>query len=269
MLKTSLKMKRSLTDVSHKEKRLSPLNENDWAVAEVVINISEMFFIATKKLEGDNSECHSSSRLYCVFMSIIQYLNQLCSSNDPNHDRFKQIFQLMKNKMDYYWNIIREYALILNTLDPKFKLDSLDEHEKIEARNALKSIYSNYQKQFQIKYKPITENPTNFIFEESIFASRNLAVSSSANESELDDYLSRPRLDLKENALSWWKQNSDKYPLLSKIAADYLGMMITSASCERFFSICGLNISKIRNRISCETSRRCLSLWSWNRYSQN
>ena len=34
MLKTSLKMKRSLTDVSHKEKRLSPLNQNDWAVAE-------------------------------------------------------------------------------------------------------------------------------------------------------------------------------------------------------------------------------------------
>jgi len=33
MLKTAIKMKKSLTEVSQKEKRLSPLNEVDWEVA--------------------------------------------------------------------------------------------------------------------------------------------------------------------------------------------------------------------------------------------
>jgi len=129
-------------------------------------------------------------------------------------------------------------------LDPKYKLDTLDDQEKIDARDLLKSIYTSYQKQYpSIVNQSTKENSKNkFNFEENIFASRSLVVRSTMEENELDDYLSRPRLDLKEISLIWWKQNSDKYPLFSKIAADYLGMMSTSASCERFFSFILFNM---------------------------
>ena len=90
-----------------------------------------------------------------------------------------------------------------------------------------------------------------------MFARRNLSVSLGIDETELEDYFSRPRLDLNAYSLQWWGQNSCVYPLHSKITAD--------SSCERFFSVSGLLISKLRNRIGFEISSKCLSLKAWQK----
>lgn len=47
------------------------------------------------------------------------------------------------------------------------------------------------------------------------------------------------------------------------MAKDYLAIQSTSVSCEQAFSIAGLTISKVRNRLNPETARALLCLKSW------
>ena len=62
--------------------------------------------------------------------------------------------------------------------------------------------------------------------------------------------------------LEWWKAHETEYPLLSKIARDYLSIMATSVPCEQLFSIAGLTITKSRNRLSGNSARKLLCLKS-------
>ena len=52
--------------------------------------------------------------------------------------------------------------------------------------------------------------------------------------------------------LDWWKLHESEYPVLSKMAKDYLAIMSTSVPCEQFFSIAGKQITQTRNRMHSE-----------------
>ena len=63
--------------------------------------------------------------------------------------------------------------------------------------------------------------------------------------------------------LEWWKNHEMEYPVLSKMARDYLAIMPTSVPCEQFFSVAGKQITQTCNRMDPETARACLCLKSW------
>src|ERR1051326_4263391 len=63
--------------------------------------------------------------------------------------------------------------------------------------------------------------------------------------------------------LDWWKAYETEYPLLSKVARDYLSIMATSVPCEQLFSVAGLTITKSRNRLTGKSARALLCLKSW------
>lgn len=56
---------------------------------------------------------------------------------------------------------------------------------------------------------------------------------------ELENYLSIPVLEFEENPLSWWRECTKIYPLLSQLARKYLCIPATSSPCERVFSKAG------------------------------
>ena len=51
--------------------------------------------------------------------------------------------------------------------------------------------------------------------------------------------------------------------MLSQIAKDYLTIQATSVPSERAFSISGLTISKIRNKLDPETARAIICMKNW------
>jgi len=63
--------------------------------------------------------------------------------------------------------------------------------------------------------------------------------------------------------LSWWWAHSTEYPILSKMAQNYLSIQATSVPCEQLFSLAGNVVSKKRNRLGKSTTRACLCLRSW------
>ena len=82
------------------------------------------------------------------------------------------------------------------------------------------------------------------------------------NEDEIIRYLNASTLQLDDSALDWWSKHEKAYPILSKIARDYLAVMPTSTASERAFSAAGRTISKIRNRLDPEMANELLSLAS-------
>ena len=70
---------------------------------------------------------------------------------------------------------------------------------------------------------------------------------------------------VRDDPLSFWKDNAFQFPILSKLARIYLGCPATSASSERCFSVAGRVIEKRRTRLSYENVDACLFLHSLNR----
>uniref|UniRef100_U9TFX5 HAT C-terminal dimerisation domain-containing protein n=1 Tax=Rhizophagus irregularis (strain DAOM 181602 / DAOM 197198 / MUCL 43194) TaxID=747089 RepID=U9TFX5_RHIID len=65
--------------------------------------------------------------------------------------------------------------------------------------------------------------------------------------------------------LLWWQVRQEEFPILSRIARDYLCIQATSVASEQAFSVAGLTISPLRNRLDAETARVTLCLKSWIR----
>lgn len=69
---------------------------------------------------------------------------------------------------------------------------------------------------------------------------------------ELTRYLTDPITEECPDILNWWKENCGQYPVLSRMAANYLAVQGSSVPCERQFSSAGLVDTKRRNRLGAE-----------------
>ena len=70
-------------------------------------------------------------------------------------------------------------------------------------------------------------------------------------KSEIEKYLELPDEPMSTDILVWWAKKESEFPLLRKMARQYLGIPATSASAERLFSIAGRCFGDLRQKM-CE-----------------
>ena len=89
---------------------------------------------------------------------------------------------------------------------------------------------------------------------------------STKNSSELSSYIQSPRAEYIKNMdiVEWWNIKQEAYPILSKIARDYLTIMPTSVPSERTFSGGDSTITPNRASLHKESVRELMCLSSWN-----
>ena len=80
---------------------------------------------------------------------------------------------------------------------------------------------------------------------------KTTAGTSSSNlvEKEMESYLSAPDLEAEGSPLSWWKVESIRYPILSRLAKKYLAVCATSSASERVFSASGKIVTPLRSTL--------------------
>lgn len=91
----------------------------------------------------------------------------------------------------------------------------------------------------------------------------------SLDDDELSSYLkfnlsnitNKSKLDV----IAWWKGNQNEFPVLSKIAKDFLTIQPTSVPLEELFSESGLLITEKRSNLNEDTVKACMCLKSWNK----
>ena len=95
-------------------------------------------------------------------------------------------------------------------------------------------------------------------------------VNTNLNEFELYNNLKIGNLNSNSfDVLNWWSNHSIDFPVLSKIAKDYLSIQASSSPSERLFSGAGDMITDERNRLSPDSSRALICLKSWNSFFDN
>lgn len=67
--------------------------------------------------------------------------------------------------------------------------------------------------------------------------------------------------------LDWWKVNSPRFPILSMLARDVLGMPITSVASESVFSTGGRVIDDFRSSLTPKMSQALICTQDWLRHS--
>ncbi|CAJ2639106.1 unnamed protein product [Trifolium pratense] len=71
------------------------------------------------------------------------------------------------------------------------------------------------------------------------------------------------------SALDWWRNNSMKYKILSKMAADILAIPISTVASESTFSAGGRVIDEFRSRLSEESVEALICGGDWFRHKYN
>jgi hypothetical protein len=78
----------------------------------------------------------------------------------------------------------------------------------------------------------------------------SLYSAEAAVDAEILQYQREERLPDASDPLLWWKINSIRFPLHSRLARKILAVPATSAPSERLFSSAGLTISSKRSRLT-------------------
>ena len=86
---------------------------------------------------------------------------------------------------------------------------------------------------------------------------------------ELDKYMAEPLLRQDPfDILAFWKNNTDKYPILSQIARDVMSIQVSTVASESAFSAAGRVVDPYRNRLDPEMVQALICIKDWIRASR-
>ena len=216
---------------------------------------------ATKLLSSSSNPTQGDIRL--SFMGMFAKLEHY---KRGSHSQ-KQIASAILEKLSQYWNLhLDQSSIISSLLDPRHKCSIFHENTKEAAIKALQDIFILYSpSNTPSPSRPKISSREYFL---NLLNSNNYLHN--CEEEELNQYFNSP-CDSGIDPLVWWKLHERDYPILSCIAKDYLSIQATSVSSERAFSVSGLTITKIRNRLDPETARAtiCMKYWVSGNIGEN
>jgi hypothetical protein len=168
-------------------------------------------------------------------------------------------------KLDEYWSLFLDRSSSLSAfLDPRTKsttfITNNTTNEMIQELQNIISIYSRQENVVATNIQKKSNAARNYFYS---IVHQNITTSTTQSEDgELDKYLRTP-VELDIEPLVWWRVHETEYPILSRIARDYLVIQSTSVPAEEAFSIAGLTINKLRNKLLPDTARAIICLKNW------
>jgi hypothetical protein len=235
------------------------LNEEEWKNVDSMIELFEPIFQATNLLSTNTYPVISDVRL--VFISLQCHLDQYLSNHEIEEC---YMAQSIKHKLEEYWNIISESTILPTLLDPSSKLKTFRSHEsRMSAIRILRTSILNYKSQSPSLPSASTKDNQNLrLFFEAFLQQETDSSISGIDDDELERYLALP-LALEKNPLEWWQKFDHEFPVLSKMAKNYLSAQGTSVPSEQAFSIAAHTVTNLRNNLMPDAVRASLCLKSW------
>jgi hypothetical protein len=114
------------------------------------------------------------------------------------------------------------------------------------------SIITNISSTTVNRDPTLVETPTLF----SIF---NMSHQNPSSD-EISEYLKESEIEFTCSPFDWWNYKKAKYPILAKLARQYLSVSATSTPSERLFSHAGNLLTAKRSRLDLELFKRILFL---------
>ena len=135
----------------------------------------------------------------------------------------------------YYTKISSENYALATVLDPRYKLDAYDStQDPVALKESAKVIFENAFQKYSFKYG---QHIGNELVAEPVSKKQRRFDDERSGTLELDVYLQERRSKSTINPLEYWKLNRDRFPILAKMAKDYLPLQPTSRDAEGNFSM--------------------------------
>ena len=156
--------------------------------------------------------------------------------------------QSLQKHMPYYEE--NETYIVAGILDPRFKLRwCSDDVERARSLDLLKAALERLSpaSTVVVQSDENSEPPPkkkrkslfNFMYNDSDSPSTESQQQRSTLTKQVEEYTKTDTAPMAQNPAKYWQDNQKKYPLLSRLAKDVLGVPSSSAPVERLFSIAG------------------------------
>jgi hypothetical protein len=237
---------------------------DEWKEVEGICKLLESLYNAAKAVFETKD---STANIY--LQNLREVWASLTKEANSSDSFIRAIAVKLLERFEEYWKNTFLLLAIATVMDPRCKITYFEFSSSKYGGNdgntevstvlmAIRSLYDDYSIQFPENENPVS-NPTSSDSEGE--SSRQvkrgcLSPDDSSNrlqdyqqfiestnqplKSELDMYLEEPVLPWTQdfNILSWWRAASPRYPILSRIARDYLPVPVSIVtSTDAFFSI--------------------------------
>ncbi|XP_019153569.1 PREDICTED: zinc finger BED domain-containing protein RICESLEEPER 2-like [Ipomoea nil] len=205
-------------------------NFMDWLSVQSLVHFLKGFYEMTVRISGSlyvtsNTFFSDISDLGCMLDDMV---NSVSTSK-------KDMGSHMKQKFEKYWgdpekmNFLIFYA---NILDPRDKIEYMPaQFAQLYGDEKGKSCFEKVQSSMGRMKSQLKQ--------------QRMEAGGSSKQTELQIYLSEKIVEDEENVdfdvLRWWKVNSDRFPILSRMARDVLAVPISTVASESAFSTSGRN----------------------------
>jgi hypothetical protein len=193
----------------------------------------------------------------------------------------------MSKKFEKYWKKSSTTLAVACFLDPRYKKRLIEFYMRKFHGSAsqvhvdalvdfIKKLYQSY-----VSAEPSSSKPKSKADEHRDLDTADLLVDSRDDElenylyessgpdgddmNELDKYMADPplRFSGQFDILAWWKNQSDEYPILAKIARDLLAVQVSTVASESAFSAGGRVVDPFRSRLDPEMVEALICMKDW------
>lgn len=281
MLETALTYRAAFSLLQeHDSAYTAGLSEEEWEWMNSITGFLKLFVEITTSITSNKSP---TSNIY--FPEICDAHLQLiewCKSSD---EFVRSMALKMKSKFEIYWNKCSLSLAIAAILDPRFKMplvqyyyqeiygSSADDHIK-EVSDGVRELFNEYM-----------IGSTSVSFDHGVGSSSSGMGSDSRDRlkgfdkflhetsqgknsvSDLDKYLEEPVFprNYDFNIFTWWKVHTPRYPILSMMAQDVLGVPMSTVTSELAFRTGGRVLDQYRSSLSSDTVQALICTQDWLR----
>ena len=246
------------------------LSDVEWKEISLFCNYLEPFFEFTEVMSGS-----SYPTLGTLLLLLDHLLDHIMITIEKSEVLWiKEIAQGMENKFNSIQeNLYNPSAYLALILDPRYKTQILPNSVDAETiKKILKDEYNNYKNMDENK---INEDVSSLVGEKrkavgimNLMLQKKQKVDNS-QRNKIDEYLIINVEPSNINPCEWWRNHKSQYPILARIARDYICIPSTSVPSEQAFSKSGELISKRRNRLGDNAIEACMCLNSWMQLLDN
>ncbi|KAL0552077.1 hypothetical protein IC582_011172 [Cucumis melo] len=224
----------------HGKKKIGPLSNYDWKNVEVFFMFLKVFYNVTNKISGS---LYKINKL--VFLAVVldpRYkLDYVGFCFGSIHD--DATVKVLVDGIQAY--LMRLYNCYKSQIDGfAFRNDLSGQVvvcEQVESSDSLKVLSSGTTMETDASCRVLSR-----------YKRRRQEQNTLELRNDIDRYLSDPYEELNDqfDVLTWWKLNTVKYPILSKIAQDIFVVPVSTVASEFAFSTGGMILDSFRSSLS-------------------
>ncbi|KAJ6316890.1 hypothetical protein OIU78_020055 [Salix suchowensis] len=188
-----------------------------------------------KEFHKSTSNFPTTSEGY--FLCVRDVYKNLLKWEQSEHVYVRSIANRMKGKFDEYWGEASLALGISVVLNPSFKLKLVKFGYQQIYGSEYNLHFSKFLDNVTIVYHKYENDFSDQGPSSSAMVDEGLCPSSDisfkewhSQQNELDQYLEQPleKLDKDGNVLAWWQENAQKFPILRKMAHDFLAIPVST-----------------------------------------